>query len=346
MHTLSNILFGVFLLPPVETQIEYQRTQEQPSELLVFSWQSECNSETYCHDCWNGAASPPDRSALSRDGFSAHLPCPGAPPEHRPAIMPRCSALLLPSLLASPVCPGVNKDRGDHSSVSAVYGGKRNRRCFHKMPQIKCHSVTGRDGTRVSAVTRILIRYRFAFAPGRELLQGRASGSPGRGVPQSCEGSPCRDQPRSCSSLPRHPLLRLKIGKKKHHGLSSCRVAYPPASRGQTRIKISQWYQTGSWARWKGKRPASSERRMLAASGGMEELKITSTRREREVTAQDKPDVGNLISFTLLSFRSVTLAHFILPAQSPLKGLLGQRQTQSSSLQPYIQKKKKRQKNL
>lgn len=58
------------------------------------------------------------------------------------------------------------------------------------------------------------------------------------------------------------------------------------------------------------------------------------------MTAQDKSYMGNLICFTFLSFRSLTLAHIIVPAWSPSKGLLGQRQTQSSSLHSYIKKRK------
>lgn len=159
--------------------------------------------------------------------------------------------------------PRVNKDRGDHWSVSVVYGGKHNQRCFHKMPQIKCCLVTGRDGTKVSAVMRTLIGHRFAFAPGRELLQGRASGSPWMGVPQSCGESPkAMESPNeqhghpspADSSYAHTPPSRcilshaLRFVRKYKHSLSSCRVAYPPASRGQTHVKISHRYQTGSRA--------------------------------------------------------------------------------------------------
>lgn len=69
---------------------------------------------------------------LSQDNYSvlsaeAHLPWPSASPpaspEHKLAIMPCCLALLLSSFLRLPLCPRINRDRGDYLLVSVFYGG-------------------------------------------------------------------------------------------------------------------------------------------------------------------------------------------------------------------------------
>lgn len=188
-------------------------------------------------------------------------------------------------------------------------------------------------------------------APGKSQRQPLDGGPPKpwrvpeqHGHPSPADSSYIHAPPSCC-------ILSRTFVRKYKHSLSSCRVAYPPASRAQTHVKISHRYQTGSCASWNGRRPAASEeehstRGMFAVSGEqrMEELKISSNRPRRGAggDARDKPNMGNLVSFTVPSFTSLTLVHFILPAQSPLEGLLGQRLTQSSSLQSYI---KKRQKN-
>ena len=102
---------------------------------------------------------------LSQDNYSvlsaeAHLLWPStspASPEHKLAIMPRCLALLLSSFLRLPLCPRMNRDRGDYLPVSVFYGGKHNQHSLHKTSQTKHRTVTGRDGTKVSLIAKTLI---------------------------------------------------------------------------------------------------------------------------------------------------------------------------------------------
>lgn len=176
--------------------------------------------------------------------------------------MPHCLALLLSSFLGLPLCPRMNKDRGDCLPVSVFYGENRINTPFTRHPNQntarllretapESHPSLGlQSGTKRSicsckeAAPRVSAEAvpRFQAVPKLPLAAGGSSDD------QRCSPSPYLgfslvvNSHTHISGAALFPYV-LRVVRKYNHASSYCRVAYPPTCTGQTHVKISQRYQ-------------------------------------------------------------------------------------------------------
>ena len=152
-HTLSNILFRVFLLLLIETQIEYLTNKNSQMNSYYFTGKQHLTQKLTDMIVWIVLPRLQTGLFLSQDNYSvlsaeAHLPWPSASPPAPPELSWQwCHAVWhFYDPLSSDCLHAPGWTKTEETACLSLYfmGGKLNRNSFHKMPQTKHCLVTGR----------------------------------------------------------------------------------------------------------------------------------------------------------------------------------------------------------